>query len=95
MSRRTIAIYVALGLLSLGAYFSVKDFLTWPIQRDIVVSNVTVSYVLALALVGGLSPRITRRLWPNAPKWAFILVAAVLGIAIVFILSMLGAPTRV
>ena len=95
MSVRTVATYVFLGLLTLGAYFSVKDFLAWPVQRNIVVSNMTVSYVLALLLVGGFSPKITKKLWPNAPKWAFIVVAAIMGLSIVYILKLLGTPTRI
>lgn len=95
MSAKTIAVYVGLGLLTLGAYFSVKDFLAWPVQRYIVVSNMTVSYVLALILVGGFSPKLTKRLWPNAPKWAFIAIAVILALAIVSILKLLGTPTRI
>lgn len=93
-TRIAVIVYVVLGALTVGAYFSVKDFMAWPVQRYIVVSNITVSYVLALILVGILSPRITRRVWPKAPKWASIAVAAVLAIAIVVILGLLGAPTR-
>jgi len=79
---------------TLGAYFSIKDFLAWPIQRDIITSNITVSYVLALGLVGGLSPWMTKKVWPKAPKWAFVFVAVVLGIMVVGALKLLGEPTR-
>lgn len=95
MSAKSIATYVVLGLLTLGAYFSVKDFLAWPVQRYIIVSNMTVSYLLALLLAGGFSPKLTKRLWPNAPKWAFIAVAVVMGLAIVYVLKLLGTPTRI
>lgn len=93
-TRTAVIAYTALGALTVGAYFSVKDFLAWPTHRYIVVSNVTVSYVLALILVGVLSPRITRRIWPKAPKWAFAIVAVGLALAVVGILDLLGAPTR-
>jgi len=87
-------VYALLIGLTLGAYFSVKDFLAWPAQRDIVVSNVTISYILGLGLIGGLSPWLTKKLWPKAPKWGFIFVALALGVIVVLTLKMLGEPTR-
>lgn len=87
-------IYAVLLAATVGAYFSVKDFLAWPVQRDIVVSNVTVSYVLGLALVGGISPWLTKKIWPKAPKWAFVFVAGCLGVIVVLTLKLLGEPTR-
>lgn len=88
------ALYSLLGVATLASYFSIKDFLAWPVQRDIVVSNVTVSYVLGLALVGGISPWLTKKIWPKAPKWAFIFVAGCLGVIVVLTLKLLGEPTR-
>jgi len=86
--------YIALAMATLGAYFSVKDFLAWPEQRDIIVSNLSVSYVLALGIVGSLSPWLTKKLWPKAPKWAFMFVAIILGVTIVGILKLLGEPMK-
>lgn len=88
-------IYVLLVVLTAGAYFSIKDFLAWPVQRLIVTSNVTVSYVLGLILVGGISPWLTKRIWPKAPKWAYIFVAICLGVIVVLTLKLLGEPTRI
>lgn len=90
----TKIVYGLIGLATLVSYLSVKDFLAWPPQRFIIISNLTVSYVFALALVGGLSPWVTKRLWPKAPRWAFILVATLSGTAIVCILGVLGEPLR-
>lgn len=88
-------IYIALTALVAVAYLSVRDFLAWPEQRNIVTSNITVSYILGLALVGGISPWLTRRIWPKAPKWAYVFVAVCLGVIVVLTLKMLGEPTRI
>ncbi len=88
-------IYVMLMAATVGAYFSVKDFLAWPVQRDIVTSNITVSYVIGLAIVGGISPWLTKKIWPKAPKWAYIFVAICLGVIVVLTLKLLGEPTRI
>lgn len=93
-TRTAVIAYIILGALTIAAYFSVKDFMAWPVQRYIIVSNVTVSYVLGLIIVGALSPRITRRFWPKAPKWMFVVVAVGLGLLVVAVLDLLGAPTR-
>jgi len=86
--------YLCVLVISLLCYFDVKNFLAWPVQRDIVTSNITISYVLGLALVGGLSPWITRRVWPRAPRGTFVFVAVILAILVVLILKLMGEPTR-
>ena len=66
-----------------------------PYARLIVVSNFTLNLLLILLAVGALSPMITKRIWPKAPKWLFIPVACVLAVVSVYVLKLLGMHTRI
>ena len=65
-----------------------------PYARTIVISNFTLNLLLVLLAVGALSPLLTKRIWPKAPKWLFIPVACVLAVVCVYVLKFLGMRTR-
>ena len=65
-----------------------------PYARNIVISNFTFNLLLVLLAVGALSPLITKKLFPKAPKWLFIPVACVLAVVSVYVLKLLGMHTR-
>ena len=66
-----------------------------PYARMIVISNFTLNLLLILLAVGALSPMITKKLFPKAPKWLFIPVACVLALGCVYLLKILGMHTRI
>ncbi len=89
-------IWLGVLLLTIISYFPVIKLLTiqHPYGGTIIISNLTLNLILLECMVGMLSPRITRKLWPKAPKGGSIIVAVVLGIMIVLVLKMAGMPTR-
>ena len=66
-----------------------------PYARMIVISNFTLNLLLILLAVGALSPMITKKLFPKAPKWLFVPVACVLAVVSVYVLKLLGMHTRI
>ena len=91
-------IWWILVLIATGAsYFPAVKLLVieQPYSDKIIISNLTLNLLLLLGVVGALSPKITKKIWPKAPRWAFVITAAILGMAMVFILKLLGMNTRV
>ncbi len=78
------------------SYWSVRNFVVAqePIDTHIVVSNLTLNYVLFVLLVGSLVPRVTRRLFPRAFKRMLVPVAIAMGIVLILILRTLGVEMR-
>ena len=66
-----------------------------PYADKIILSNLTLNLLLVLCMVGALSPVITKKLFPRAPKWVFFFVAVVLGILMLLLLKSLGVQTRI
>ena len=66
-----------------------------PYLDKIIISNLTLNLLVLLLAVGAFSPLITRKLFPKAPKWAFLPVAIVLAVITIFTLKLLGVHTRV
>ncbi len=91
-----LALYGALAALTILSYGAARDFIIAqePYDTVIVVSNLTLNYVLFALLVGAFVPSLTRRLLPRVPKWTFIPVAIVVGLLLVVILKVLGVNMR-
>jgi hypothetical protein len=91
-----IIVWVVIIVLSSAAYIPVTKLLIIerPYPDKIIISNLTLNLLLLVGLVGALSPKITKKLWPKAPRWAFILTALLLGVVIVFLLKALGMNTK-
>jgi hypothetical protein len=89
-------IWLGVLLLTILSYFPAIKLLAiqHPYGGTITISNLTLNLILLECIVGTLSPKITKKLWPSAPKGGFIIVAVVLGIMIVLVLKMAGMPTR-
>ena len=66
-----------------------------PYPRHIIISNFTFNLLLILLAIGALSPILTKKLFPRAPKWMFLLVACVLAVVCIYILKILGMQTRI
>ena len=66
-----------------------------PYNDKIIISNLTLNLILVVGLVGALSPRITKKIWPKAPRWAFVITAVILGVVMVYVLKLLGMNTRI
>ena len=87
---------VILVLSAISYPFAVKYLaIQLPYARTIVISNFTLNLLLVLLAVGALSPMITKKLFPKAPKWLFIPVACVLAVGCVYLLKILGMNTRI
>lgn len=80
MNKRLIAVYAALAVLAGLSYWQTRDYLWSTPLGYIVVSNLTLNYVLTACIAGGLVGwlswnRLFRRL-RTAPRLALTLVAA-------------------
>ena len=90
-------IWIVVIVLTVVSYpFAVKYLaIQLPYARMIVISNFTLNLLLILLAVGALSPVLTKKLFPKAPKWLFIPVACVLAVVSVYVLKLLGMHTRI
>ena len=91
-------ILVIVGTIAAYRYTINNLAIQLPYARNIVISNLTLNLVLVLLAVGTLSPYITRKLFPRVPKSMFFMtvtiVAAILAVACIIILKLLGMHTR-
>ena len=89
--------WIIVLVLTVIAYIPAVKYLAiqLPYARNIIISNFTFNLLLVLLAVGALSPLITKKLFPRAPKWLFIPVACVLAVVSVYVLKQLGMHTRI
>lgn len=83
-------------MLTALSYWTVRDFVIAQGTADeyIVVSNLTLNYVLFALLVGALVPYVTRRLFPKRFKRMLVPVAFVMGVLLILVLRTLGVNMR-
>jgi len=91
-----ILFVVVIILTTISYSFAVKYLaIQLPYSNTIIISNFTLNLLLVLLAVGALSPMITKKLFPKAPKWLFVPVACVLAVVSVYVLKLLGMHTRI
>ena len=97
MTQRNIhLIYFVLAVLTGMSYWTVRSFVIAqePVDTHIVVSNLTLNYVMFALLIGSFVPSITRRFFPKRFKLMFIPVALTVGVFLILTLRTLGVEMR-
>jgi len=89
-------VYAVVALLTGLSYLSVRHVIIaqGPTDTHIVVSSLTLNYVLFALLVGALVPTITRKLFPKRFKTMLAPVAVTAGVLLVLTLRALGVEMR-
>jgi len=93
---RVVVLYVVLAILTGLSYWLVRSFVIAqePPSDTIVVSNLTLNYVLFALLIGAFVPFVTRRFFSKAYKRMLVPVAIVMGVILILVLRTLGVNMR-
>lgn len=89
-------VYATTAVLIGLSYWSVRSFVVAqePVDKSIVVSNLTLTLMLFVLLIGACVPTVTRRLFPKKYKVMLVPVAVVMGVCLILLLRTLGVTMR-
>lgn len=80
-----------------AAYFGVREFVIAqePTAEEVVISNLTLNYVLFALVIGALVPYyIKKRFFPKKPTIVIVPIALVVGIFLILLLKLFGMDMR-
>lgn len=94
---KTLLLYLGIAALTALSYITIYDLVIAqePYEKQVIISNLTLNYVLFALLVGAFVPTyIKRRYFAKAPKYYVAPIALVVGILLIVVLRMLGMEMR-
>jgi len=96
VSKLCIIAYGVLAVLIGLSYWSARGFVIAqePVDKHIVVSNLTLTLMLLILSVGAFVPTVTRRFFPKKYKAMLVPVAVVMGVCLLLILRTIGFEMR-
>ena len=94
--RKVMALYVLIALVLGGSYVRVTNYISMqePSRDLLIISNLTLNYVLIFLLIGAFGTRVPKWLSPEAPYWTGYATALLLGIVLLVVLKFTGMDMR-
>ena len=93
MTKKHIVTYILSALICGTLYpFGREMMIRQEPSGEMVVSTLTLNYALLFVIVGAISPWVTKKLLPRAPKWTSTAVMLVCVSLLLIILTLVGMP---